>query len=210
MSHADTPLLTFTPDTLRTLARNYRRNLLNGLPGGRPLFLVGTQDAAQVPNLALFNSVTHVGADPALMGFLLRPLTVPRQTWANLQATGWFTLNQVHSAIYSQAHQASAAYAEGVSEFAATGLTPHWQPGLPAPFVAESHLKIGLQYEEHHEIRANGTLFVVGRVQWLQLPAAALDPDGNPNLQALETVVGSGLDGYHSPHLLARLPFARP
>ena len=188
----------------------FRRDLLNTLPGPRGVHLIGTKGYKGTENLGVFSSVVHVGASPPLLGFILRPLTVPRHTYHHLKANDWFTLNTLHPDILERGHQTSANYGLRDSEFAATGLTPEYSEACKAPYVAESRIKIGLTLEEEHPIAANGTLFIVGRVRELFVPDGAVAESGHVDHQLLETLTVSGLDTYQRTADPVRLPYARP
>jgi len=203
--------LHLTHDDILQLDKGYRRNLINGLSGFKSLNLAGTISPQGQTNLAVMSSVIHVGANPPLMGVLFRPDVVPRHTVQNLQATGFLTLNHVTEVFCQAAHQASARYDETVSEFGATGLTPWFSDRQPAPYVAESPVKIGLRFQEQHRILANATLLVVGRIVELILPALAVGEDGFLDLEKTGTLTVSGLDSYHRTERVGeRLPYARP
>lgn len=189
--------------------KSYRRNLINCLSGYKSANLLGSHSLSGKANLAIFSQVFHVGANPPLMGVLFRPNVVPRHSLENIRNTGHFTLNQVHKGIYKAAHQTSARYERDESEFGAVGLTPENYHGFPAPFVEEAKLKIGLFVKETHTIQANQTVLIVGEVLSIRIPEAAVSEDGFINLEALDAVAVSGLDGYHSANLLDRLPYAK-
>jgi flavin reductase (DIM6/NTAB) family NADH-FMN oxidoreductase RutF len=188
----------------------FRRNFCNSLPGFKSLNLIGTIDERGRENLAIFNSVVHIGANPPLLGFILRPLTVPRMTYHNILATGYFTLNHVNGDIAERAHQTSANYPAHTSEFAETGLTPLYESGFPAPYVAESHIRLGLKFEEEHRIAANGTILVVGALQECYVPEGIVGEDGWLDLAAAGDLAGSGLDAYFRTEKTARYAYARP
>ena len=199
-----------TPDKLSAQPRNYRRNFYNTLPGPRGVHLIGTRGHRGTENLGVFSSVIHLGASPALLGFHLRPLTVPRHTYHHLRARGWFTLNTLHPDILERAHQTSANYELRESEFAAVGLTPEYSERCKAPYVRESPIRIGLTYEEEHPIAANGTLLIVGRVQEIFLPDEAVAESGHVDHERLQTLTVAGLDTYFTPSAPTRLDYARP
>ena len=188
----------------------FRRHFFNSLPGPRSVHLIGTKGHRGTENLGVFSSVFHLGARPPLLGFHLRPLTVPRHTYHHLRATGWFTLNIVQPGFLAAAHRASANYPIGESEFAATGLAPEYSAACPAPYVAGSAVRIGLTFEEEHPVAANGTLIVVGRIRELFVPDGAVADSGHVDHAALETMVVSGLDTYHRPGPGQRFDYARP
>ncbi len=200
----------FTLDDILAMEPFYRRDLMNTVSGFRSCQLLGSVSHQKVPNLGLFNSITHIGATPPLLGFIMRPLTVPRQTYHNIKAQGFFTLNQVTTDFYRQAHQASAKYGELESEFEAVGLTPQFSPMHPAPYVEESPIKLGLELQEEHHIKANDTIFIVGRVVEMLIDESLIAPNGHVLLEEGKVVSVAGLDSYFEPKLLSRLAYARP
>lgn len=199
-----------TVTDLDKMERIQRINFTNTLSGFKAPHLIGTMGHRGRPNLGLFSSVVHIGGAPMYLGFILRPLTVPRHTYHNIKAKGFFTINHIHSGILPAAHQTSADYPAEVSEFESCGLTPQYSDSHPAPYVRESHIKLGLQFEEEHIIQANDSLLIVGKVIELFLPADALTPDGHIHLEQFDSLAVAGLDTYYRPELLMQLPYARP
>lgn len=188
----------------------FRRHFMNTLPGPRGVHLLGTKGHRGTENLGVFSSVVHIGASPPLLGFIMRPLTVPRQTYHHIKAKGYFTLNTIVPEILAAAHQSSANYPLEESEFVATGLTPWYSETCPAPYVAESPIKIGLKLEEEHPIQANGTLFIVGAVQEVIVPDEMVADSGHLDHEKLKTMVVAGLDTYYQANQGQRLSYARP
>ncbi|TAF64426.1 MAG: flavin oxidoreductase [Cytophagales bacterium] len=187
----------------------YRRNFVNALTGFKSLNLVGTiHTTTHQTNLAVFSQVFHIGANPALIGILFRPDSVPRHTLENYENTGYCTLNHVQASFYKQAHQTSARY--DYSEFEAVGLTPFFSEHCKAPYVAESSLKIGLQWQERLDIRLNGTVLVIGSVVEVFLPENCLLEDGFIDIEKAGSITCSGLDSYHNTQIIGRLPYAKP
>jgi flavin reductase (DIM6/NTAB) family NADH-FMN oxidoreductase RutF len=197
-------------DAIQRLDKFFKMHLINGLSGIKSPCLIGTKSHRGINNLALFNSVIHLGAAPPLMGFMLRPLTVPRHTYHNILAHRHFTINHVTEEIFKKAHQTSANYPEHVSEFDSCSLTPYFSDQLVAPYVAESPLKIGLQLEETHPIQANGNTFVVGRIIEIIYPDQVVDESGHIDLSELGVMGVCGLEDYYSLEKKERLPYARP
>lgn len=201
----------FTAEDLPNLDQNHRRNLLNLVSGIKSAQLIGTFNKEGIANLGVFNSVVHIGADPFLLGFIQRPLTVERQTYSNIKYHGVYSLNAISKGIYQQAHQCSAKYDDGVSEFEATGLTEKSVANFNAPFVHESPIQMGLRLVEELPIKANGCVLVIGQVEYLWIDDAVnmLTSDGFLNLAELDIIGIGGLDSYYQTTLLERLPFAR-
>ncbi|KUG07133.1 flavin reductase family protein [Solirubrum puertoriconensis] len=198
-----------TAADIQAFDKIYRLNLVNSITGYKPANLIGTADASGATNVAIFSSVVHLGSDPAVLGMVTRPTTVPRHTYENIRATGCYTINHVHEGFVGAAHYTSANFAREESEFAACGLTPVYRDDFPAPYVAESHISVGLRLQEELPIRLNGTVLLIGSVEHVYLAPEVLQPDGSLHLGAVADVCISGLDGYHRVEPLARYAFAR-
>jgi flavin reductase (DIM6/NTAB) family NADH-FMN oxidoreductase RutF len=193
---------------IEALESRVRVNLINSLSGFKSACLVGTADGRGFPNLALFSSVVHIGADPPLQGMIVRPTSVPRHSYENIRATGCWTLNHVRRSFHEAAHRTSARFPREVSEFEACGFTPLWEEGFAAPFVAEAKIRAGLEFVEEHPL-GNGTILVIGRVVQLVLPERCLSEDGYLDVEIAGTVAISGLDSYHETRRLSRQPYAK-
>ncbi|UCX05855.1 flavin reductase family protein [Shewanella glacialimarina] len=199
-----------TSEDIIALEPRFRARFINSLSGFKSANLVGTQDAKGITNLSMISSAFHIGADPALMGMIIRPDGVPRDTLDNIKQTGVYTINQVSAQIYKQAHQTSARYDVGVSEFEQVGLTAEYINDVAAPFVAQSRLKFSLQVREIIPLAINNTILVIGEISHVLFVEQALKADGYLDIESLETVAVSGLNGYHTTKRLSRLSYAKP
>ena len=63
----------FTKGIIRDLDKVKRLNIINSITGIKPGNLIGTISEEKITNLAIFSSVIHLGSNPALLGFVLRP-----------------------------------------------------------------------------------------------------------------------------------------
>ena len=187
-----------------------RAAFINSLHGFKSASLIGTIDAKGNTNLAIFNSVFHLGAHPALVGFISRPDSAERHTLDNILETKFYTINHINKDIYVRAHQTSARYPKQVSEFEATGLTEEYTALLQAPYVKESQIKYGLSFAEKHELKINDTILIIGKIEEIIIPEDCLLTYGGIDIEKAETIAISGLDGYHSTQLLSRLSYAKP
>jgi flavin reductase (DIM6/NTAB) family NADH-FMN oxidoreductase RutF len=200
----------FSTNDLQQLPSRFRAQLINSIEGIKPAFLIGTANAEGATNLAIFNSVHHIGANPPLIGFILRPLTVERHTYDNLKETGEFTLNSIHTEFVKQAHQTSAKYPEGISEFDETGFTPEYYSDIQAPFVKESGVQLGCRYKNEYLIEENGCVHVIGEIIHVGVDERFLSDDGWFNLSDAGTAGIIGLDGYVKTTLIDRFSYAKP
>jgi len=198
-------------DLLDEMEQRYRAQFINSIHGFKPANLLGTQNKKGQSNLSIFSSVFHLGANPALVGMIVRPHSTKsrRHSYENILATGFYTLNQVHKGIYQQAHQTSARYSELESEFEATGLQEEYLLDFPAPFVLESKLKMALELKEVVDIKINNTHMLIGEIKWIIIPDDSILEDGTLDLEAIDSVAISGLNRYHQTTLLEQLPYAK-
>jgi len=203
-------ILHFDKSAIEEMDKRFRANFINSVTGYKSANLLGTVDEEGVTNLAIFSSVTHLGSHPALIGFITRPTVVPRHTYANIKATGVFTINHIIATIIKEAHQTSARYDADISEFDTSELTPEFLNDNKAPFVAEAHIKIACRYVNEYPIKENGTLLVVAAIEDIYLPEGVHnDEDGWIDLGKVRGVTINGLDSYAEPQLLDRLQYAK-
>lgn len=191
------------------MSRFYRANLINSITGYKPAMLIGTQDKEGKHNLAIFSSVVHLGADPALIGFIQRPVGVSGDTFRNISATGVYTINHVHESFVEKAHYTSARFESNISEFEACKLTPEFIEGFAAPFVKESLVKIGMELVEVIPITHNDTKLVIGKIKHLLIEENCIREDGNVDLAKINSICISGLENYHTVTPLASFPYAK-
>lgn len=187
-----------------------RARFINSLSGFKSANLIGTQSAEGQTNLAIFSSVVHLGASPALVGFIMRPNNNNRHTLDNIINSKHYTINQVSAEFYEKAHQTSASYPREQSEFEQTGLSTFYIDSINAPFVKESRLKYAVTLREIIPIPLNNTQFVIGEISDVICEQEAIKADGYIDIQSLQTVSVSGLDSYHTSQCLSRLSYAKP
>ena len=112
----------FSLNDINQMHHLYRINLINSCSGYKSANLIGTKDTDGISNVAVFSSLTHMGSNPGLLGFFLRPTTVIRDTYDNIKTSGKYTVNHVYEDIIEDAHHTSAKYPEEISEFDKTNL----------------------------------------------------------------------------------------
>ena len=195
---------------IQNMEKQQRINFINSLGGFKSICLIGTQDKKQQTNLAIFSSIVHIGSNPPLFGFISRPAAFDRNTLENILETDYYTLNHINEAIFKQAHQTSARYDKGISEFEKTGLTPEYKNDFFAPFVKESHIQLGMKFKERIDIKTNGTVLIIGEVMEIFYPENCLLEDGFLDIEKAGTITCSGLDSYHKTVQLDRLSYAKP
>lgn len=195
---------------IEQLDRIRRLNIINSVTGIKPGNLIGTISDDGLTNLAIFSSVVHLGSNPALLGFVIRPHgEVKRHTYENIMENGHYTINHVHAGFIERAHYTSAKFEEQESEFEYCGLTEEYLPGFRAPFVAESRLKMGMKLLQTIPIEANGTELVIGEIQHLIVADEVVNEQGYIDLAGLDTVGIGGLNRYYQLQQIGQFPYAR-
>lgn len=184
-----------------------RANLINSLSGIKSANLVGTCNSDGQTNLAIFNSVMHIGANPPLLSIIIRPHSVERHTYENIKATGYFTINAVDQGLLERAHQTSGKYAQGVSEFIMCKIKPSYSRFHPSPYVLESPLQLGLKIEEEHHIKSNQTIMLIGRVIEVNIKPNSITQEGNLDLKKLNLLGINGLNTYCLPKEYIHMPY---
>lgn len=200
----------FSKKDIEGLEKIYRLNLINSCTGYKSANLLGSIDNEGNTNLAIFSSITHLGSDPAMIGFILRPRTVPRNTYNNIFNNKFFTVNHVNTNDIEDAHHTSAKYPKEISEFEKTKFEPEFIDEFIAPFVKSSKIKFGCKYLNEYDIKENNTIMVVASIECLYVDNDALQDDGWIRLDKAGTVTINGLDGYAKTTLLNRFKYARP
>lgn len=188
----------------------FRAHLVNSCTGYKSANLIATKSKNGIENVAVFSSITHLGSHPPLIGFVLRPTTVPRNTYENLKQTGKFTINHIQEYMIEDAHHTSAKYPKDVSEFDRTSLTPVYKDKFQAPFVAESTIQIACSYVNEYNIEENDYIFIIGAIESIYLLDDYINEDGFVQLDKAASVSINGLDGYASVSLINRFKYAHP
>lgn len=202
--------LHMTLDGLTDMEQRKKVHLINSIGGFKSVCLVGTTDKAGKTNTAIFNSIVHIGANPPLICFVIRPDSVERHTLSNILETGIYTINHINEFIYKEAHQTAARYDKEISEFDATGLTEEYKDQFIAPYVKESIIQMGMVFKQRIDIALNNTILIIGEINHLYFPLDCRCEDGYLDIEKAGTITCSGLDSYHTTKRLERLSYAKP
>lgn len=198
-----------TLEDLQNFEPRYRTTFVNSLAGFRQAVLIGTKSKEGCSNLAIFNSLIHLGADPALLGLISRPASVTRDTLQNIKDTESYTVNFVRTSAYEKAHQTSARYEKDISEFEEIGFEEYYFEDCIAPAVQEAVVKISMRLEDLLPIQLNNTIMIIGSIQQISIEKSLLCHDGFVSLCDADVLISQGLDAYFEAKLLGRLPYAK-
>ena len=203
-------MLNYSRADIDQMDKIFRLNLINSCTGYKSANLIGTQSADGKTNLAVFSSITHLGSNPPLIGFVLRPTTVPRDSYRNIKSSSFFTVNHIHHSTVADAHHTSANYPEDVSEFSKTDFQAEYLDDFQAPFVKNAKVRLACRFLNEYPIKENNTLLLVSEILAVHVEDGILESDGWLNLQQAGSVTINGLDGYAKPKLIERFPYAKP
>jgi flavin reductase (DIM6/NTAB) family NADH-FMN oxidoreductase RutF len=199
-----------THEQILNMEKQERVHFANSLGGFKSVGLIGTQNKAGQTNLAIVDSIIHIGSNPPLFGMIFRPGIVERHTLENILETNFYTINHINESIYKQAHQTSARYDRGISEFDVTDLNPEYKNDFLAPFVGESHVQLAMELREKIDLSINNTTLIIGEVKVVYFPEDCLQKDGFLDIEKSESITCSGLDSYHKTNRIDRLSYAKP
>ncbi|WP_033961747.1 flavin reductase family protein [Psychroserpens jangbogonensis] len=197
-------------DDIDNFEHLYRINLINSCSGYKSANLLGSKSLSGIENVAVFSSVTHIGSNPPMLGFFLRPTIMLRNTYENIKATGFYTINHIHETILEDAHHTSAKYKSSISEFDKTNLVSEYKNEFLAPFVKNVPLQLAMAFVEEQEIKANNTILIIGKIVGLHVNDNLLEDDGFINLAKGKIATINGLDGYSVPKQNKRFGYQRP
>lgn len=200
----------YTREDINNLDKIFRINLINSCSGYKSANLLGSISSDGKTNVAVFSSVTHLGSNPPTLGFILRPTTVPRNTFKNIKETGIFTINHIFEDILADAHHTSAKYHENVSEFDMTNLETEYKNSCPAPFVKGCPVQMKMRYVEEHLIKTNDVIHVISEIEELYVNDEILQQDGFIDLAKGKVAAINGLDAYGVAQENTRFSYQRP
>lgn len=198
----------YSAENIAAMEQRFKVNFVNSLSGYKSANLVGSVDDKGISNLCIVSSVVHLGSEPALMGFILRPTSARRDSYENMKQNKCFTLNHVHQEIALAAHYSSARFESDESEFKYLGLNEEYLEDFAAPFVKESHVKIALSFEEEH-LLSNDCRLIIGKIQHVFVDQEMVEESGSLNLELKKTLTVSGLDKYHTAKHFKTFPYAK-
>ena len=200
----------FTRDQINDLGKIKKINLINSCSGYKSANLIGTISKEGITNVAVFSSVTHLGSSPPTLGFILRPTTVPRDTYKNILESGVFTINHIFEDIIEDAHHTSAKYKESISEFDITSLEDEYHDDCIAPFVKGSPVQMEMKFIEEYHIKSNNVIHIIAEIKNLYVKDEIIQEDGFLNLSKAKVAAINGLDAYAIAKNNTRFDYQRP
>ena len=196
----------FTSNDIKKLDKVYRLNLINSITGIKPANLIATRSKDGVDNVAIFSSVVHLGSNPAMIGFVMRPQSDKKSdTYQNIIDTNVYTINHITTEIYKKAHLSSIKTSQSEFDLLKIDKENH---NFSAPFVKGSPVQMGMRLLKGIDL-PNKCIFIIGEPELILVNDKIISNEGKLNLESANTVGLSGLDGYYSLEFLESLPYVR-
>lgn len=184
-------------------------NFINSITGFKPANLIATRSSNSIDNVAIFSSVVHLGSNPPLIGFTLRPQDERiTDTYKNILDTSLYSINSVGKKFFNESHKTSKKYSKNNSEFDELGIDKLEVDGFNAPFVKNSQIKIGLKKVDEY-LLLNKCILIVGSIEHIIINDNIIENDGNINFDKSDIVCISGLNSYLKPKLLKKLKYVK-
>ena len=203
-------MVNINSDQISKMDKFYRISLMNSISGYKSVNLLGTTNTNGITNLCPVSSVFHMGSNPPLLGMVIRPERGHNDTLQNIRSVGHYTLNNILPEWYTRAHQTSASYPSGVSEFDVCGFKKMYASKFKAPFVAQSTVRIGLELREIIDVEINGTSIIIGEMVLILAEDTLIGEDGFVDHVKAGTLAVTGQDSYYLPQAFGRLSYAKP
>ena len=160
-----------------TLPGNIGYKILIGSVVPRPIAFVSTISAEGTFNLAPFSFFNAICGEPPVVCFAPTHRDPPKDTLANVRATGEFVVNIVTEEIAEKMNLCSGEYPSSVDEFALSGLTPVASDLVRPPRVGESRVNMECKLMQILDIstRPMGGSLVIGEVIRFHIDDALID-----------------------------------
>ena len=181
----------------RALDRRQRSNVINGLIYPRPIAWVSTVASDGTRNLAPFSFFNAFSFSPPTVG--VSPGSrrgIPKDTLANVRATGEFVINLVSASLADTANATSAELAPGVDEWELAGVTPVASETVAPARVEQAPAALECRVHQIVELGADepSNSLVIGRVLRVHVLDHALDEHYLPRPEVLDLVGRMGGD----------------
>jgi flavin reductase (DIM6/NTAB) family NADH-FMN oxidoreductase RutF len=189
-----------------------RYQLLTSLVVPRPIGWLSTRSAVGTPNLAPFSFFNLVSTTPpfVVVSIGARRSGEPKDSLANILATGGFCVNVVSQDLLAAMNASSGSYGPDVDEFEVAGLTPAPAATIPAAYVAEAPAVLECQLLRSVELPGSANTLLVGQVLLIRVAEDMPSVDGTQAVDpvALRPVGRLGGAAYMLPGEVVEL--ARP
>ena len=167
----------------------------------RPIAWVSSVSETGQPNLAPFSFFTGVTSKPPTLAFCVgnKRGGIPKDTVANIMATGEFVVNMVPDSLTRDMVQTSAPYDADTNEFAAAGVESIASTQVAVPRVSGSPVSYECTLHQIVEIKHEDRItsrMVIGNIVYMHIDDEILDEEGQVDIELLKPVSRIGGQSY--------------
>ena len=193
---------------INKLDKVYKINLINSIIGAKSANLVSTLSDEGVDNIAVFSSVIHLGSNPPLIGFIVRPQESRiTDTYRNIKYLKQYGICSISSKMIDKSHLTSKKTPSNESEYKLFDIEKDYIDNFPVPFAKESQIKIGLNFIEEMFI-VNKCRLIVGEVEIIKINSS-IAKSGNLNFDKLDGITITGISTYNKIKNPIEMPYVK-
>ena len=193
---------------INKLDKVYKINLINSIIGAKSANLVSTLSDEGVDNIAVFSSVIHLGSNPPLIGFIVRPQESRiTDTYRNIKYLNQYGICSISSKMIDKSHLTSKKTPSNESEYKLFDIEKDYIDNFPVPFAKESQIKIGLNFIEEKFI-VNKCRLIVGEVEIIKINSS-ITKSGNLNFEELDGITITGISTYNKIKNPIEMPYVK-
>ena len=193
---------------INRLDKLYKINLINSIIGAKSANLVSTLSDEGVDNIAVFSSVIHLGSNPPLIGFIVRPQESRiTDTYRNIKYLKQYGICSISSKMIDKSHLTSKKTPSNESEYKLFDIEKDYIDNFPVPFAKESQIKIGLNFIEEKFI-INKCRLIVGEVEIIKINSS-ITKSGNLNFEQLDGITITGISTYNKIKNPKEMPYVK-
>jgi flavin reductase (DIM6/NTAB) family NADH-FMN oxidoreductase RutF len=149
-----------------TLSNAAAYKLLTGVVVPRPIAWISTISPSGLSNLAPFSCYTFVSSDPPMIGFNCgRKDGAPKDTAANIHATGQFVVNIVDETMLDPMHRSSAEFPADIDEMEVLGIANEPSDLVSPRRITASPISLECVLDRAITFGRAGAEFLVGEVR---------------------------------------------
>ena len=167
--------------------------LVKGIVVPRPIAWISSVDEAGNRNLAPFSFFTVVSIQPPMLGVTIgKHPDRPKDTLANIEATGEYVINIANAELAGPMHKSGTVFPAEVDEFEATGLTAIDSEFVKAPRLKES--PVSMEMKLNKIIPTGSHNFVIGEIRAFHISDKVYETGDYINATSLDAVARMAAD----------------
>ena len=167
--------------------------LVKGIVVPRPIAWISSVNQSGNQNLAPFSFFTVVSIYPPMLGITIgKHPDRPKDTLANIEATGEFVVNIANVKLAAQMHKSGTGFPADINEISETGLTAVDSELVKAPRIAEA--PVSMEMKLHKVFPTGSHNFVTGEIVAFHINDEVYETGDYINAKALDPVARMAAD----------------